>query len=271
MTDGAQRRRTALIAAAIVLALLAGILLGLWLPKLLASRREAAAQRSNDAAVLRCTARNHVLTNTQFAYYYWSEYFYFLDVYSEYLGDALDADKPLDEQPYDDEQSWQDYMIERALETARDTASMVWAAEDAGFTLDADDEAAYEQTLTAFRQTAADMGYDDLTAYLRDSYGAGADEESFCRYLHDAYVASSYAAALEADIDPDAAAVQAYLQAHAGEYADADDAEAEARADLIAETYQNLYRSIVNAETFEVDYSKIALTAPKNAPEAAKK
>ena len=56
MTDGAQRRRTALIAAAIVLALLAGILLGLWLPKLLASRREAAAQRSNDAAVLRCTA-----------------------------------------------------------------------------------------------------------------------------------------------------------------------------------------------------------------------
>lgn len=265
------RLRTVLTAAAIVLALAAGVLLGLGLPQWTQARKSRAAAQAGASVVLRCTERSYALTNTQFGYYYWSEYYYFLEVYADYLEDVLDLDAPLAEQEYSDGVSWQDYMIERALETARDTAAMVWAAQEAGYVLAEDAQTSYDETLAAFRKTAQELGYETLTAYLQDSYGENATEESFCAYLHDAYLASDYAESLEAGIVPTGEEVSAYQSAHSGDYAGLDDPAAAAREDLIAETYQNQYRAIVSAQTFEVDYSKIALSEPTAASVTAEK
>ena len=77
------RRPRGKVLAAIILAavLLAGSVAGLLLD--LANRRGSGNEMSR--VVLTCGDRR--MTNTELAYYYWSEYFYFTNVYSDYLGD----------------------------------------------------------------------------------------------------------------------------------------------------------------------------------------
>ena len=65
-------------------------------------RRETAAQ----AAVVTCG--DFVLTNRDLSYYYWSEYFYFVNAVGENLA-GFDASAPPDAQMYDDTRTWQDF------------------------------------------------------------------------------------------------------------------------------------------------------------------
>jgi len=214
------RRPRGKVLAAIILAavLLAGSVAGLLLD--LANRRGSRNEMSR--VVLTCGDRR--MTNTELAYYYWSEYFYFTNVYSDYLGDMLDTSKPLDEQMYDSDTTWQDYLLSQSLVTVKDTLSMVFEAEKAGFTLPQTYETSYEKVLSDFSDYAVRLGFTkddgsaDVDAYLQDSYGEGAALESFQSYLHDSYLASAYADSLYAAVDPTDDEVEAYYDAHAGDY-----------------------------------------------------
>lgn len=158
------------------------------------------------------------LDNTQLAYYYWSEYFYFAGAYGEYLDGVVDFDTPLDQQVYSEDMTWEDYLLEEALQTVRETMAMVFQAEEAGYTLSDKGQADLETVLENFREAAEAGGYDTLEAYLAASYGPGATEESFTAYLHCAHLAAEYADTLYEAIDPTEAEIEAYYEAHAGEY-----------------------------------------------------
>ena len=129
------------------------------------------------------TCDSFALDNTTLAYYYWSEFFYFSEAYGEYLEGSVDFSRPLDDQPYDDTCSWQDYLLEETLNTVRDTMVMVFEAEAAGFSMPPDYDGTYHQVLLNFSVAAQESGYDTLDAYLRASYGRQADQESFEAYL----------------------------------------------------------------------------------------
>lgn len=158
------------------------------------------------------------LSNTQLAYYYWSEYFYFAGAYGEYLDGVVDLTVPLDQQAYSDEQTWQDYLLDEALSTVRETMAMVFRAQEEGFTLSAQGEADLAEVLESFRTAAEENGYADLEAYLAASYGPGATEESFTDYLRCAHLAAEYADSLFEAIAPTEAEIREYYEAHAGEY-----------------------------------------------------
>lgn len=174
------------------------------------------ACRSRSGPVVTCG--EFQLSNTELGYYYWSEYFYFAGAYGEYLDGVVDLTQPLDQQAYSDSQTWQDLILEEALGVVRDTMSMVFRAQETGFTLPEDYAQTYEAVLDGFAEAAEAGGYDTVDAYLQASYGAEASLESFSEYLYNAHLAAAYSDALLASISPTEQETAAYFDLHAAEY-----------------------------------------------------
>lgn len=218
--------------------------------------------------VLLCGDRT--LDNTELAYYYWSEFFYFSEAYGAYLEGTVDFSRPLEEQPYDEAQSWQAYLLEETLAMARDNLAMVQQAEKEGFALPEEYDTTYQQVLVRFASAAVSGGYDSTEAYLRASYGSGAGEESFAAYLHDVHLAAAYADALLEQCLPTEAECREYFAGHQAEYeanygAEADDESTwleQVRQDLQSEQYQNRVLEIRNRYPCQVNYDAIHLTPP---------
>ena len=200
-----QKHPMAAVAVVLAVCLMAAGLLGL-----------LSACRNRNEPVAVCGEFS--LSNTELGYYYWSEYFYLAGAYGDYLDGMVDLSQPLDQQAYSEDQTWQDYLLEEALDVMRDTMSMVFRAEETGFTLPEDYQASYETVLSNFEAAAEQGGYDTVDGYLQASYGEDANWESFSRYLYNAHLAAAYSDFLYAAIDPTEQEVAAYFSRYAGEY-----------------------------------------------------
>lgn len=222
-----------------------------------------------DGQVLTCGART--LTNTELGYYYWSEFFYFSEAYGEYLDGTVEFSVPLEQQAYDNSSSWQDYLLDEALSTVRDTLAMTQEAEAEGFTLPGEYDGTYQQVLVNFAAAATEGGYDSTEAYLQASYGRGATEESFRAYLYDVHLAAAYADRLLEQCAPTDAECRDYFADHQAEYETYYDAVADdettwleqVREDLQTERYQNEVLRIRSSYPCQVRYEGIYLTAPE--------
>lgn len=163
-------QRAVLIGAALLLAAVIGMIC--W--KTAEASAAPTTGEMEETAVV-CGGRS--LTNTELNYYFWSEYFYLVNGYGENLPASLDPEKPLEEQAYDGERTWQDYVLEQTLATVRSTLTMVFEAEAAGFTLPEDYRRSLDEVLQNFRDYAETSGYvdaagePDVQAYLKASYG----------------------------------------------------------------------------------------------------
>lgn len=223
----------------------------------------AAALLLRPAAVL--TWEGGSLSSTEFSYYYWSEFFYFREAYGEYLSDSVDFSKPLQDQTTDDGRSWQDALTEEALSVAADTLSVAFAAEDAGFSLPTEYEDALEETWNGFLQ----QSNGDLDAYLQDSYGKGADRDSFYRYLYRSHLAAAYTDHLYESLSPADEEIAAYYEAHAGEYLDNygltkdDPWQEQAKQDLTEELFRDQLAAIRAAASFTVHRNAVNIVPPK--------
>lgn len=211
------------------------------------------------------------LTNTELSYYYWSEYFYFSEAYGSYLNGVVDFSKPLADQPYDNQQSWETYLLEETLNTIRDTMAMVFRAEEEGFTLPADYDGTLQQVLLNFSVAAQEGGYDSLEDYLKASYGSTADTDSFETYLYQSHLSAAYAdALLERSVPTDQQARDFFARRQTA-YEELYDIDPEdettwlalAKQDLQQENYQNAFLSICSAYEFRVNYDAVRLTPPK--------
>ena len=180
-------------------------------------------QEEETPALLRTavTCGDWSLNATELGYYYWSEYFYYINTSASPQPDTA---VPLDEQEYSDGETWQDYFLSLALDKVKSTMTLVFAGQESGYTLDGDYAEDYETVQTRFEEYASAAGYvtedgeSDLDAYLRASYGEYADKESFFAYLEDAYYAAGYAETLMQAISPSDTEVQAYYEAHQQDY-----------------------------------------------------
>ena len=246
-----------ILAAAIVLVL---VLIGVGI---------ALASQGSGGPVLTCG--DFALDNTGFAYYYWSEYFYFSEAYGDYLSETVDFTKPLADQAYDEDRSWEDYLLEEAMTTVRDTMAMVFQAEAEGFELPSEYDGTYQQVLVNFSSAAQEGGYENLEAYLRASYGKGATRESFEEYLYHSHLAAAYADHLYETCAPTDQEVRDYFAQREAEYVGLYECDPEdestwmelVREDLQSESYQNAFLSICDQYTFLVNYDAVVLTAPE--------
>lgn len=141
------------------------------------------------------------ITNEQLSYYYWGEYYYFV----QSNGFAFDASLPLDQQSYSEDETWQDYFLDCATTSIVQVLSMKAEAEKAGFEMPEEYQTEYDNTIASMADYAAqagftdDSGNGDTLAYVQDSYGPAATMESFAAYLYDSYYITAYSDQLYLD------------------------------------------------------------------------
>ena len=126
----------------------------------------------------------------------YEQYTSYFQLYFDSMG--LDLSKPLDEQTNPDTgDTWAQFFIDSALESAKSDYTIAKLAKEAGFTLPEDEQANISTMATINYGSSGD-------AYLAMIYGNGAEEESYREYLErtalaDAYYAHYYEEALPTD------------------------------------------------------------------------
>ena len=134
------------------------------------------------------------LTNDQLSFYYWGEFYYFV----QNNGFSFDVTTPLDQQEFSEGMTWQDYFLEGALDSIKQTEALKAEAAQAGFTMPETYQSQYDATIGSMADYALqagftnDAGEGDVEGYVKDSYGSTATLEGFEQYLYDSYFVSAY-------------------------------------------------------------------------------
>ncbi len=171
------------------------------------------------------------LSNEKLAFYYWSEYFYFVNTNSY----VFDPSMRLDEQVYSSETdsetgtttvtTWHQYFLQSACYSINQTEALVAEAESVGFTMTEDYQAMYDEILGSLADNALSAGFTDADgngdtlAYIQDSYGPNVTMEGFKDYLYDSYYASSYSDSIYLGFEYDDDQLSEYFDANAETYA----------------------------------------------------
>ena len=141
------------------------------------------------------TIGEHELSNAEFNYYYIDAINTFYSQYGTYAAMfGLDVTKPLNEQYTDAEQeeTWADYFIASAMETARSVYALNDAAKAAGHTLSETEQLNVDAAISNATLYASMYGYDNAEDYLKLMYGNGTTEESYRAYVEASQIADSF-------------------------------------------------------------------------------
>ena len=182
---------TGVIATVVSLAILLGCVYGLLIQPTVMPRKTTAVQ-----------VGGHEITATDFSYYYYDAVNTFYQTYGSYLSYVMtDASQPLDEQVYDETtgQTWADYFIESAAETAKYDYAAYDEAQEAGYTLSAEGEATIEEGIDELKATAKANGFTSLQQYFNQIYGKGSSLKSYREYQRIHMTAAEYAQKVDAD------------------------------------------------------------------------
>lgn len=133
----------------------------------------------------------------------------YADAYMAYLG--LDTTKPLDQQDYiTGNETWADHYANLAVNNAKQTYAICKEAKAQGFTLTEENIATIDSQMNNLGSYATYLGFSNAQAYLKSSYGPGANLESFRAYLEDMALASAYQAHYNESLTFDAERIAAY-------------------------------------------------------------
>lgn len=154
------------------------------------------------------------LTNDQLQIYYRMQVIEFLNYYGSYLSQlGLDTTKPFSEQEcyYNTEQNWEQFFVEKAIETWQNYQAVALMAEEAGFEMGEDWKQSLETLPKELETQAASGDYDSVDALLNDVIGPACDLSDYLEYVNLAYLCNSYYIALEEELMPTADEVDAYF------------------------------------------------------------
>ena len=168
---------------------------------------ELAEAARNTVAV---TIGDHQLNAVELNYFYMETVNNFLGQFGYYLYSIMDVSKPLNEQKcsFDETMTWADYLMDMTEENIKSTYMLCEMAEDAGFTLSAEEQAYETEMVEAIKMAAAQYQYADVDAYIADVYGYGADLESYTKYYHMILLADVYYAHYAESLTFDDSALQ---------------------------------------------------------------
>ena len=154
------------------------------------------------------TCGDYAMTSAQFQYFFGHQYAAILDAYGD---SAFDPSKDLAGQPYDENQTWADFLTDQALTLAEQTERLCLAAQAADF-----GPVEFE---TPTDEYARSQGYADAQAMLEAHYGEGANLEGYSAFARDMSVSAAYTARLSAGNEHTDAEIEAYYDANADSYA----------------------------------------------------
>ncbi len=176
---------------------------------------------------------NEKISAAELSYYY-TDFIsnYYQDIYEEYgnyagvyfLTMGLDVAKPLDEQYSDTDKkvTWAEYFANMGMEEATKVYVLKEAANKAGHKLTADEKANVDATID-YIETFVGYGYEvtgyrDVADYLKKTYGNGASEKTYRKYLEDVALATSYYNAYAVNLEVSVDEIKAHNDKRADEY-----------------------------------------------------
>ena len=120
--------------------------------------------------------------------------------YLQYFG--LSTSAPLDRQTYNKEtgESWADYFLTSAINSAKNTYALYDAAVAAGHKLSEEEKTAMNALYDNMDVYAKGYGYNSANAYLKSIYGNGANSKTYKAYYEVVIMASSYYNAYSEDL-----------------------------------------------------------------------
>ena len=153
------------------------------------------------------------LTNRKLQMYYWMEVYDFLSQYGSYAAYfGLDVSKPLDEQYVDDEQTWQQYFLEGALQNWQTYTALALEAEANGFEMADEYKKLLEEMKGDMEESATKAGFATVDEMLASEMGVGVTYEDYYEYLVTYYTGYSYFDHYYSSIDPTDAQIEAYFE-----------------------------------------------------------
>lgn len=150
------------------------------------------------------------------------DFYYYLSInefYSSYGSLAslmgLDITGDLSKQQYSDEQTWQDFFEERAVNRMLEYIALTDAGEAAGFEYDTDED--WNSLLTTLQMEADSAGV-TLENYIKGSFGGNANEEIIEPLAREAYYSAAYRAYLEENTEHTDEEIMAYYEQDTSAY-----------------------------------------------------
>lgn len=162
------------------------------------------------------TCGDYELTNAELSFYYWQQIGSF-GSYASMMG--VDFTKPLSDQMYKEDASWEDMFLQMAMDTFWRTAAANQAAAAAGFQLDSATEEYLNSLSDGMAQEAEDNGFASQDAYIQSAYGPHTTMESYMAFGRRAMTASGYVGELYNGITYTEDDIIAYFDENREEYA----------------------------------------------------
>ncbi len=162
----------------------------------------------------------HSLTNATLSYYFWSGYAAFLNYYDSSAQVYLDLYKPLNEQQYSDDMTWEDYFINNALTAFRQYSAVCDLAQERGYTLSEANAKLLENLEQELLATAQEMGFESAQDYLQTNYGPGATVENYRAYMADYLMVREYIAAAQQEYNFTEQQIEENYDQNASSYAE---------------------------------------------------
>lgn len=130
-------------------------------------------------------------TNSQLQVYYWMTF------YQRYAYDyqyGLNIGKPLDKQTcaYNNGGTWQQYYLDRALNTMTSYEAMVLKAKEDDFKLSAEDQKVLDEMPQTVEKEAKDAGLKTVQEYLDMLFGPGTTYQDYYDYVSAYYISQAY-------------------------------------------------------------------------------
>ncbi len=205
-----------------------------------------------------CTVGDVEISKNEFRFNFHSNYSSFINYYSSYLSAiGLDTSKPLSQQKYDEDMTWEDYFNEQTFKSLADTVAMSETAASKGVSLNEDNLAQIDSYVSDVH-TAAKASKVSFGAYTKNVFGRKLSEEDIRASLGRILLADQYAAELYDSYEITSADLDEEYNANKADY------------DTV------LYRALtVNADipaqgdTSDEEYETITVDAMKAAKEEA--
>ena len=160
------------------------------------------------------------LTNRDLPVYYWQQYLSFANTYGMYLSYIMDTTLPLDQQMYDEENTWQQMFLDAGLSMFQYHAAAAQEAEKAGYQLSAESEQTLAELKDSLQSAAESYGFESADAYLQNSFGPSVTVEVYQEFLRRALLGTEYLNSLVDAEQPTDAEISQYYDDNAETYAE---------------------------------------------------
>lgn len=156
----------------------------------------------------------------QLNYYYSNSYQNFYSTYYQYLqyGLFFDTSISLGDQQYSEDMTWREYFLDQAVENMKQVQALCAAGEAAGFELDEEHQAEYDEAVASLETSWQTNGYSSLKQFLNLVYGKGVDEQMVKDEMYRSVYASAYAEYMYDSYEYTADELSAYYAENADQY-----------------------------------------------------